>query len=79
MCVYIYVKFTCVVVTSVHLPCRTMLSTHAMLVVRAVKGEAMLASPRCTSVGSLCHDKLAHHQQCIHMWISMSRLQGAQG
>jgi hypothetical protein len=40
------------VVTSVHRPCLSTVSTQSMEVRRAVKGEAMEASPSRTIVGS---------------------------
>ena len=44
---------TCMVVTSVHLPCLSTVSTQSTDVLRAVKGEAMDASPSFTMVGSI--------------------------
>ena len=43
---------TCVVVTSVQRPCRTTASTQSTLLRRLVKGDAIDASPSCTSEGS---------------------------
>ena len=52
-CFYeIYTSVTCIVVTSVHRPCRNTVRTQSTEVLLAVNGDAMDASPSFTIVGS---------------------------